>query len=163
LWGNVLNTQNAKKPFLCQYKKINDKRGYLWKPIIPQFSNDFEPLKFSDVYVAESNKNIFRGLHYQIEPYQQRKYFIVLKGIVTFYCYDIINKDILQFNLDENSIDGLFIPYMWASGYHAKADINQVFFSSPDKYVPESERVISCTVIKDLDISLLQRSKKDSI
>ena len=155
--------QNAKKPFLCQYKKIDDERGYLRKPIMPKFSNDGELLKFSDVYVAESNKNIFRGLHYQIEPYQQRKYFIVLKGIVTFYCYDLINQDILQFTLDENSTNALFIPHMWASGYHAKADINQVFFSSPDAYVPESEKVISYSVIKDLDISVLKLSKKDLI
>ena len=158
-----MHTQSTNKPFLCQYEKIDDERGYLRKPIMPKFSNDGELLKFSDVYVAESNKNIFRGLHYQIEPYQQRKYFIVLKGIVTFYCYDLINQDILQFTLDENSTNALFIPHMWASGYHAKADINQVFFSSPDTYVPESERVISCTVIKNLDISVLKLSKKDLI
>jgi dTDP-4-dehydrorhamnose 3,5-epimerase-like enzyme len=158
-----LCNQSPNKPFLCQYKKIDDERGYLRKPIISKLINDGNFLKFADVYVAVSNKNIFRGLHYQIEPHQQRKYFIVLKGIVTFYCYDLINQDILQFTLDENSTDALFIPHMWASGYHAKADINQVFFSSPDAYVPESERVISCTVIKDLDISLLKLSKKDLI
>ena len=140
-------SQNPNKPFLCQYKKIDDENL----------------MKFSDVYVAKSNKNIFRGLHYQIEPHQQRKYFIVLSGLVTFYCYDLINKNILNFTLDESSTNALFVPHMWASGYHTKAVINQVFFSSPDAYVPESERVISCTVIKDLDISVLKLSKKDLI
>ncbi|MDB4154685.1 dTDP-4-dehydrorhamnose 3,5-epimerase family protein [Candidatus Pelagibacter sp.] len=156
-------TQNFNKPFLCQYKKTDDERGYLRKPIIPDFIKDVELLKFSDVYVSESKKNIFRGLHYQIEPHQQRKYFIVLKGIVTFYCYDLIDHDILQFTLDENSANALFSPPTWAIGYHTKADINQVFFSSPEAYVPDSERVISCTVIKGLDVSVLKRSKKDLV
>jgi len=158
-----LNNQNIRRPFLCKYKKIEDERGYLQKPMMPEFKNEEKLLNFSDVYVAASQKNTFRGLHYQTEPHQQRKYFIVLKGVVTFYCYDLTKHEILDFTLNENSSDALFTPQDWATGYHTKADVNQVFFVSPDLYVPKSERVISCSVIKNLDLSILKRSKKDSI
>jgi len=158
-----LNNQNISRPFLCDYKKTEDERGYLQKPIMPEFKNEDKLLNFSDIYVSTSKKNTFRGLHYQTEPHQQRKYFIVLQGVVTFYCYDLINQEILDFTLDENSSKALFTPHSWATGYHAKADLNQVFFVSPDLYVPKSEKVVSCTVIKNLDVSILKRSKKDSI
>jgi dTDP-4-dehydrorhamnose 3,5-epimerase-like enzyme len=159
---NITNV-DSQRPLLFIYKKITDDRGSLIK--ISDNSQDTinQENFFSDVYVAESKRNTFRGLHYQVDEHGQRKKFLVLSGHVTFYCMNIETSEILDFDLNANSKTALYVPFGWATGYHAKHNYNQVFYASPDPYIPSAERVISCLVIKKLDRGILLLSPKDAI
>ena len=148
------------EPMVFNYKKVIDERGSLIK-LSDNNQIGYDGEKIIDLYIAESNKNVFRGLHYQYGKFAQRKNFLVLNGKVDIYCYNLRTNKIMSFELSRTSKSSLYVPIGWATGYHAKSNKNQILYASPDPYVPSSEKVINCSVIDGLDYSDLIFSDKD--
>ena len=78
-----------KNPKIISYKKFRDKRGY--------FSEIFKKNKLKNLFIQDNlvfnkKKNTFRGLHYQLKPFDQGKLITVLKGSIIDYVTKINKK-----------------------------------------------------------------------
>ena len=78
-----------KNPKIISYKKFRDKRGY--------FSELFKKNKLKNLFIQDNlvfnkKKNTFRGLHYQLKPFDQGKLITVLKGSIIDYVTKINKK-----------------------------------------------------------------------
>jgi dTDP-4-dehydrorhamnose 3,5-epimerase len=108
-----------KKPKIILYKKFKDKRGY--------FSEIFRKDKFKNFFIQDNlvfnkKKNTFRGLHYQIKPFDQGKLITVLQGSIVDYVVKINNGfqkygTIKKFFLTDKDSKWLWIPPNFAHGY----------------------------------------------
>ena len=65
-------------PKLYKSKYFSDNRGLLIKNSSEEEA-DFSQ-HFKDTYISISNKNVFRGFHYQKDPFWQEKFFTIRKG-----------------------------------------------------------------------------------
>ena len=114
------------------------------------------------IYISTSKQNVFRGLHYQIAPYQQEKLFTPLSGLYELYCVNTLNySDIKKFLiLPEDSLS-LYVPKGWATGLYAKDTVNTILYCSPQQYNSSAERGISLKVIPELNSATTILSAKD--
>ena len=137
------------KPQLYKSKFFEDKRGALIKNF-SQEKKDFIQ-NFKDSYISISKKNVFRGLHYQKEPYLQEKFFTIIRGEINFYCINIKNQnDYLCFNMSHKKHFSLYVPKGWATGFHSLTNESIVYFSSNQKYKQESQVNIDYKSISEL-------------
>ena len=61
-------------------KKSSDNRGLFIKGYEKTAFSDFLSESFEEDYISVSNKNVLRGMHYQIEPMTQGKLITVISG-----------------------------------------------------------------------------------
>lgn len=149
------------EPLLLPSTNFVDERGSLIKPslVLP---SSHRHLTFADVYISSSSKNVFRGLHYQAEPYQQEKLFTPMTGLYKIYCVCVSNKsNVLQFMLSPDDSKTLYVPIGWATGLLAIQDQNSILYCSPQPYFPSAEKGLSYTSVPDLNLPNLILSNKD--
>lgn len=94
-----------------------------------------------------SQKNVIRGLHYQIAPFSQGKLVRVLHGAILDVVVDIRkNSPTLgqwfSVNISDDNKYQLWIPTGFAHGFAALTDTVEIFYKATDYYHPESERTI---------------------
>jgi dTDP-4-dehydrorhamnose 3,5-epimerase len=123
-----------------------DKRGYLYKP----YSSEELRSKGIDIKIAEivysySEKDVIRGMHFQMPPHEQRKIVHVLKGKIIDVLLDLrINSDTyekhLSINLNENDGKSLFIPNGIAHGFRSLEEGTMVIYllDSPYSHLNEN-------------------------
>ncbi len=121
-----------------------DRRGFFY-----EFFNQktFEKItglsvKFVQDNLAESQKNVLRGMHFQKEPYAQSKLISVVQGKLLDVVVDLRRNSptflkYYQIVLsDENKLQ-LFIPKGFAHGYLALSDQVKIFYKTDAFYHPE--------------------------
>jgi dTDP-4-dehydrorhamnose 3,5-epimerase len=103
-------------------------------------------LNFVQDNISLSNKNVLRGLHYQIiKP--QGKYIRVIKGAIWDVVVDI-RKDSknygksFNFDLNDENNNCLYIPEGYAHGFVSKADKTIVMYKTTEFYYPEYDRTL---------------------
>lgn len=133
--------------FLFQPKVFGDERGY--------FYESFNQLKFNeltgwtDVNFVQDNqslsqKNVLRGMHFQIPPHAQAKLVRVIKGAVLDVVVDL-RKDSAQFGahysvvISEKNHTQLFIPAGFAHGFLTLEDQTIFSYKCTAYYNQESE------------------------
>lgn len=127
------------KPQLIKNIFHEDDRGFLMK-ISPPDESPSLGRPFRDVYVSDSKKNVFRGLHFQNEPYAQEKYFSCIQGEVDLFCILVESSNvIMRFTLAPAIQASLYVPKGWATGFHSKKDSNKLLYASHQRYSPEHE------------------------
>ena len=127
---------------------------------------DFKDLNFSNC----KKKGIFRGLHFQKEPFGETKLVKCVKGEVQDYVIDFRKgassyMQVFQIKLSEYDGKILYIPPGLAHGYQALQDESSLIYLSSNYYNPESEVVISPLFSKinlNLDLPPIL-SEKDKI
>lgn len=145
-------------PSLC----FKDKRGELIKP--PLEINGKSKLEFKDIYVSISKKNVFRGLHYQLHPFQQEKFFTAISGSFIVYCIDVSKEfSVKEFRLNQESSQSLYVPKGWATGLLALCENNIILYCSPQAYSPEYQKGIHYSKIPRLNELELIISDADAI
>ncbi len=112
-----------------------------------------------------SKKNVFRGLHYQLEPYAQTKLVRVLKGKVIDYVVDLRKGSTtygkyFSIELSEENRLQLLIPKGFAHGFLTITKTAEFFYKCDNFYNKESERGIR---FDDIDINLLFPIRKEKI
>ena len=105
---------------------------------------DFEIKQINQV--TNSHKFTLRGLHYQIEPFNEAKCFRVLKGKVFLVCVNINELSAQYLSYDSVILDdgrfAAFIPQQFAAGYCTLENNTELIYFSNNIYKPECEKGI---------------------
>ena len=130
-------------------ERVIDSRGY--------FSETFRKDKlekhlkhevnFLQENASMSKKNVFRGMHFQIPPYEQSKLISVNKGKILDMVLDI-RKDsptyceLIKIVLDYNKGNQLFVPRGFAHGFVVLSETATFAYKCDNYYMPEYDRGI---------------------
>lgn len=115
---------NIPEVILCEPEIFQDKRGYFMESYnnsnFSQFLN--EPAKFCQDNESMSSKGVFRGLHFQKEPFSQAKLVRVVSGSVIDFIVDIREKSstfkkCLSIKLSSKNKKQIYIPKGFAHGF----------------------------------------------
>ncbi|MEM0134160.1 MAG: dTDP-4-dehydrorhamnose 3,5-epimerase family protein [Thermoplasmatales archaeon] len=97
-----------------------------------------------EVFYSTSKKNVIRGMHFQLPPFEQGKIVNVINGKVVDVVLDIrkgspsYGKSI-SLTLEENDGKALYIPSGFAHGFISTDAESTVLYLANCKYSPESE------------------------
>ena len=123
---------------------FNDERGYFFESFRDTtFSDKGLPSIFRQVNQASSQKDVIRGLHYQLE-HPQGKLIRVISGRIRDVAVDIRKRSptyghykISQLTDKNNKM--LYIPEGFAHGYVVESDLAVVEYHCTDIYVPDDQ------------------------
>jgi len=120
--------------------KFSDERGSFIKLFNrDSFLNNFEIRQTN--LVENANKGTFRGLHFQSAPYEEAKFFRVVRGAIQVVFFDITAQKGYDYLLDRSET-GILIPRGFATGYLVLQDNTTVIYFSDNEYQPEYEKGI---------------------
>lgn len=98
---------------------------------------------------ARSNRNVIRGLHYQLPPFSQTKLVRALHGRILDVVLDLRRDQLTYgkiFSIElsaENKLQ-LFIPQGFAHGYSVLSESSEIHYKCDNYYNPQFERGIRC-------------------
>jgi len=97
--------------------------------------------------LLSAKKSTLRGLHYQVDPYQEAKLVRCIKGAIFDAIIDLrpdspTYKQWISVELTEDNCKTLYVPEDFAHGYLTLRDNTEVFYQVSQFYYPESERGI---------------------
>ena len=158
---------------------FKDERGFLFESykkeqIMLKFGDHFE---FIQENFVSSKKDVFRGLHYQEEPFAQSKLLMVLKGEIVDIILDLRknSKTFLKWEavvVSEKDRKLICIPKGFAHGYLVLSNKAEIIYKLDNKYSQEHERFINIkndkikpniyeTLKKEFKFNKLVMSNKD--
>lgn len=99
------------------------------------------------VNFAKSQKNVLRGLHYQLAPYAQGKLVGVIQGAVLDVVVDLrVNSQTFgqgfSFFIDRPDVC-MYVPRGFAHGYKVMEDDTLFYYGVDNFYAPEFERGVA--------------------
>ncbi len=117
---------------------------------------------FVQVNYSKSQKDVLRGLHYQLKPKAQAKLVKVIRGEIFDVVVDIRKNSPtygqwLSQNLSEKNKFMLYVPVGFAHGFCALSDDVEILYYCSDEYAPTFERNI---LWNDPDINIQWPSSK---
>ncbi len=164
---------------LLKNKLFEDGRGSFFKP----FSNDDflrENLKMEikEVFYSASRRNVIRGMHFQLPPFELSKLVNVIKGTITDVMLDLrINsktyRKYLAIEMKESDGISIFIPKGIAHGFLSKSDETILLYMVDNSYSPMHdtgirfdsfgyEWKVRTPILSDRDLSFKQIKDFDS-
>lgn len=123
------------------FKPFPDERGFLnpfdinllLKTIkIPNFNICYQLISYNE------KKNIFRGFHYQKNPYEQTKILIVHKGSIKDIMFPINRpkkSSVIEYDLEAGDV--IVIPNNFAHGFYTKSCNVLLQYLMDQKFSPE--------------------------
>ena len=135
--------------FIIEPKVFHDERGFFME----SFNHEaFEKIIGRKVTFVQDNhscsdKNVLRGLHYQLQPYAQGKLVRCVRGAVFDVAVDI-RRESLTFGkwfgliLSEENKKQLWIPEGFAHGFITLTENTEFLYKTTDYYAPQYERGI---------------------
>lgn len=131
--------------YIIKNKILNDKRGSFCKVF---HKNDFKKFnlstRFKESYYSTSKKNVIRGMHFQIPPYDHEKLIYVPKGKVIDVVLDLRQGSktfgkYRSFEISENNRYSIYIPKGCAHGFKSCEDNTILVNSTSTVYNPNYE------------------------
>ena len=125
-----------------------DARGYFFESYNEKnFRVEGLDLKFVQINQSKSEKNVIRGLHYQLSPYAQTKLIRVVSGKIWDVAVDIRKKSPtfgkwFGIELSDENHYQLLVPKGFAHGFSVLSDEAIICYQCDDFYHKESERGI---------------------
>jgi dTDP-4-dehydrorhamnose 3,5-epimerase len=126
-----------------------DNRGYFFESynqgVFRNAGISFSPVQDNE---SKSSKGVIRGLHYQLEPFDQAKLIRVIEGKIFDLALDL-RKESLTFGkwfgveLDSETKEQVFIPRGFAHGFSVLSDTAVIQYKCDNLYNPQYERGIS--------------------
>jgi dTDP-4-dehydrorhamnose 3,5-epimerase len=107
---------------IIRTKRMSDSRGDFIKGYEQTPFSAFIKDQFLEDYISVSNKNVLRGLHYQLEPKAQGKLITVIAGKILDVALDLREKSetfgkYSMVELSESHYDSIWIPPGFAHGF----------------------------------------------
>ena len=135
---------------LCEPKILSDERGYFSETFRQDKLEEFLgfSINFCQENESKSSYGVLRGLHYQINPYEQTKLVRVLQGAVLDVSVDL-RKDSQTFGkhivieLSEENKKQILIPKGFAHGFITLTKEAVLMYKVDNYYHQESERGIA--------------------
>jgi dTDP-4-dehydrorhamnose 3,5-epimerase len=126
--------------FLIQLQKFKDNRGEFIKVFNHDFfANNNLETKLLESYYSISAKNVIRGMHFQIPPYDHNKMVYVNNGSILDVVLDIRNEsktygETFSVKIDTNNPVLLYIPKGCAHGFLSLEDNTMVTYMQSSCY-----------------------------
>jgi dTDP-4-dehydrorhamnose 3,5-epimerase len=145
----IFTELELKGAFLIEVKKIQDDRGFFGRAWCQK---EFEEHGLNG-NVKQINtslthkKGTIRGMHYQVDPYQETKFIRCTRGRI----YDVIidlrpeSPTFMKWVGNELSADNykmVYVPGNFAHGFVALEDHSEVYYPVTEFYTPGAERGI---------------------
>lgn len=136
-------------PTLFQREKYIDNRGFLiqvWNPAWPwKEIGGFLPVQEN---LSKSRLGTFRGMHWQLPPFEQGKLVTVPSGAITDYVVDIRKSsqnygEVHKFEIDSDNMHSLWVPPGFAHGFESLVDDTLVIYQVTKKWSKDHERSFS--------------------
>lgn len=142
-----IETTPLKDVLLLTPAVFEDERGYFFESYNEQKIAEFINCKFVQDNESKSQKNVLRGLHFQIPPFAQAKLVRVIKGSVLDVAVDLRklsptygqNYTVI---LSENNKKQLFIPEGFAHGFVTLEDDTIFSYKCSNYYEKSAEQSI---------------------
>ena len=132
---------------ICSGVYFSDERGSLKKAIHGDEIVTLMP-NIREVLCTTSQKNVIRGLHYQEDPYQIKKFITCIKGEILDIFVDI-RKDSKTYGkhgaqrLTESDSLSVLIPEGFAHGFATLSESSIVVYLQSENFNPEFDRSIN--------------------
>lgn len=146
----MIFTETALKgAFLVEVKKLEDERGF--------FGRAWCEHEFSEAGINSTIRQIntsftlhrgtIRGMHYQIDPFQEAKFIRCTKGRIFDVMIDLRPESQtfmkwIGHELSEDNYRMVFVPENFAHGFVTLEDNCEVYYPVTEFYTPGSERGI---------------------
>lgn len=134
---------------IIRNKIFEDDRGFFLesfnkKQFLQATGVDFD---VKQINFAKSQKNVLRGLHYQLSPHSQAKLVGVISGAVLDVVVDLRMGSTtfgqsFSFFIDHPSVN-MLVPRGFAHGYKVMADDTLFYYGVDNYYAPEFEKGVS--------------------
>jgi len=114
--------------FIVKTHFLKDERGIFNKVFnLDLFKNYNLNTNFEEFFYSESQKNVIRGMHFQIPPYDHEKLIFVVKGSVSDVILDIRKKSktfgkFFEITMDSNEGIALYVSKGFAHGFKSLID-----------------------------------------
>lgn len=145
---NIIDTQ-LKEVKIIEPKIWQDTRGFFYESFNLRL---FQQTINTDIEFVQDNyscsqKNVLRGLHYQLASKAQDKLIYVVKGAIFDIAVDIRKNSPtfgqwVSVHLSAENKKQLWIPQGFAHGFLALTDNTEIIYKTTTYYAPESERSI---------------------
>ncbi len=163
---------NLKDALIIEPKRLEDARGF--------FARTFCKIEFRDhgvdFDVVQSNisfngkKGTLRGMHYQVEPYQESKTVRCTSGAIYDVIIDLRSesttfKKWVAFELTAENRRMVYVPKGFGQGFQTLEDNTEVLYYMSEFYHPESARGVGWddpTFCIEWPVPVTLISKKDS-
>ena len=145
----IFNETALKGAFMVQVKKMEDHRGFFGRAWCQEefaehgLNNNIRQINTSFTF----KKGTIRGMHYQIDPYQEAKFIRCTRGRI----YDVIidlrpgSGTFMKWvghELSESNYQMVYVPGNFAHGFVTLEDNCEVYYPVTEFYTPGSERGI---------------------
>ncbi|MDD3998681.1 MAG: dTDP-4-dehydrorhamnose 3,5-epimerase [Candidatus Shapirobacteria bacterium] len=147
-----ISETDLKGVFKIQPKVFTDARGYYSPTLVVSEFEEATRINFNLIQIAtsfNSEKGVFRGLHYQASPYTQGKLVMATEGSVLDIVLDIrknsstFGKHITEI-LTAKKQNQLWIPPGFAHGYLALENNTRfTYFVTDGVYSPQNEKGVN--------------------
>jgi len=143
----IIENTNIKDLILISPKIFEDNRGYFFESYNNKKLAKFIKTDFVQDNESLSQKDVLRGLHFQIPPFAQAKLIRVIKGSILDVAVDL-RKDSPTFGrhfkhiLSGKNKQQLYIPEGFAHGFLCLEDNTILNYKCSNYYSPESENSI---------------------
>ena len=129
---------------IIKTKNFHDERGFFTEILKESLYIKELNVKFKQVNLSVSKKNVLRGLHFQTGEKAQGKLIKVIKGEVFDVVVDIRKesptyKQWLSFDLSENDEKMVYVPAGCAHGFLSKKDGTCFLYACTEEYSPGNE------------------------
>ena len=135
---------------LIKPKVHEDVRGKFSEVFKQNELNNFlkNDIKFVQENFSSSSKNVLRGMHYQVPPFEQGKLIQVIKGKIFDVALDIRKNSntfgkYVSYILSASNLYQLWIPPGFAHGFYVMSDSAEILYKCTNYYLKESERTIA--------------------
>ena len=134
----------------CQY----DMRGNFIKLYNEdQFQELGIDMQLKEIYYSTSQKDVIRGMHFQLPPYEHDKMVHVIRGNVTDVLVDLRKKSphykkVLEIHLTGNKPRSIFIPKGVAHGFKCLENNTVMLYQVTSGYSPSHDTGIAWNSIE---------------
>lgn len=138
-------TTDFKDLYVLEYNSFKDNRGEFVKTIHKEtFIENKLEWEFAESFYSISNKNVFRGMHFQYSPHDHEKLVYVVKGSIIDVVLDLRSQSetfgqYFTIELSEKNRKGLYIGKGFAHGFLSLENDTTVEYHTTTVQSKESE------------------------
>ncbi len=123
---------------------VSDDRGSFHEVMNEDILDQISAMPNTQIYISNSKKGVFRGMHYQIHT-PQSKLITCIRGAVIDFAVDLRQKSstflkTIRVELNEMNNYSVFLPKGLAHGFISLEDNSTLLYQINGGYVPENER-----------------------
>ena len=150
-----------------QLDRYLDGRGFFSEIFNPSLLARCGIKEFAQGNLSESQQGVFRGFHFQVQPFQQGKLVYCMSGSITDYVLDPDSNSlhfgqVVSIDLSPEKNNAVWIPGNYAHGFLSHEDKTQIFYLVTKPWEKDYERTIRATSIGIPELSGLSEQKLSS-